>query len=163
KTTCAWIHPDGDRILYASTHHDANSEQLQKAELAARESGNQRRYAWDYDPEFELYEHDLRTGKNRRLTSARGYDAEASYSPDLKTTCAWIHPDGDRILYASTHHDANSEQLQKAELAARESGNQRRYAWDYDPEFELYEHDLRTGKNRRLTSARGYDAEASYS
>ncbi|RPH82973.1 MAG: peptidase M28, partial [Planctomycetaceae bacterium] len=85
KTTCAWIHPDDNRVLFASTHHDPESVALQEKELEFRRSGQQRRYAWDYDPAFELYEYDRAKREYRRLTEARGYDAEGSYSPDGKT------------------------------------------------------------------------------
>jgi len=137
KTTCAWIHPDGDRILFASTHHDAQSEQLQRAELEARDSGNQRRYAWDYDPEFELYEHLLATGENRRLTNARGYDAEASYSPDGKT-----------VLFAS-NRGAYERQLSEREQTL----------FEIDPAsmIEIYRMNADGTGVTQLTDHLGYD------
>ncbi|MCU0715454.1 MAG: M20/M25/M40 family metallo-hydrolase [Pirellula sp.] len=82
KTTCAWIHPDGERVLFASTQFDAEAQKKQKEELEFRASGQTRRYSWDYDPAFELVEWNKRTGTYKRLTDAMGYDAEASYSPD---------------------------------------------------------------------------------
>ncbi|MEY2611599.1 MAG: Aminopeptidase YwaD precursor, partial [Planctomycetota bacterium] len=84
KTTCAWIHPDGDRVLFASTQFDPEAQSKQKGELEFRASGQQRRYAWDYDPQFELVEWNRKTGAYKKLTEAMGYDAEASYSPDGK-------------------------------------------------------------------------------
>jgi Tol biopolymer transport system component len=84
KTTCAWIHPDGDRVLFASTQFDSEATSKQQAELDFRASGQQRRYAWDYDPEFELVEWNRKSGTYKKLTEALGYDAEASYSPDGK-------------------------------------------------------------------------------
>ena len=83
KTTCAWIHPDGQRVLFSSTHHDPTSVQQQSDLLERRRTGDVPRYAWDYDPEFEIYQRDA-DRSYRRLTNARGYDAEASYSPDGK-------------------------------------------------------------------------------
>lgn len=137
KTTCAWIHPDGKKILFASTHHDPESARLQQEELELRASGKQRRYAWDYDPEFELYEHDLATGKNRRLTETRGYDAEASYSPDGKT-----------VLFAS------NRQAYERELSERE-----KTLFDIDPAsmIDIYKLDLASGEVTRLTDTLGYD------
>ena len=137
KTTCAWIHPDGGKVLFASTHHDPESARLQQEELALRASGKQRRYAWDYDPEFELYEHDLETGQNRRLTETRGYDAEASYSPDGKT-----------VLFAS------NRQAYERELSERE-----KTLFDIDPAamIDIYKLDLASGEVTRLTDTLGYD------
>jgi Tol biopolymer transport system component/Zn-dependent M28 family amino/carboxypeptidase len=84
KTTCAWIHPDGTKVMYASTQGDPDAVKKQKDELAARESGTERRYAWDYDDTYELYEYDLKTKQYRQLTETKGYDAEGCYSPDGK-------------------------------------------------------------------------------
>ena len=81
KTTCAWIHPDGQRVLFSSTHHDKTSVQKQNELLELRRTGNTPRYSWDYDPEFDIYER-IDGGSYNRLTDARGYDAEGSYSPD---------------------------------------------------------------------------------
>jgi len=82
KTTCAFFRPGSDEILFASTHADPKSKQYQEEELAFRASGKERRYSWDYDPEMDIYAFSEKTGALKRLTTARGYDAEASYSPD---------------------------------------------------------------------------------
>jgi len=84
KTTCGWIHPDGNQVLFASTQDDPEARAKQKTELEFRESGQTRRYSWDYDPNYELYSFDRTTKEYQKLTSARGYDAEGSYSPDGK-------------------------------------------------------------------------------
>lgn len=93
KTTCAWIHPAGDRVLYASTHEDPGAEAKMRAELEARASGKERRYAWDYDEHYDIYAHDLASGARVNLTRTLGYDAEGAYSPD-----------GRRIVFASNRH-----------------------------------------------------------
>ena len=82
KTTCAFVQFGTGNILFGSTHHDPRSEELQKEELDFRASGQERRYSWDYDPEMEIYVFQSDTGELVRLTNVRGYDAEASYSPD---------------------------------------------------------------------------------
>jgi Tol biopolymer transport system component len=82
KTTCAFIQPGTGKVLYGSTHHDPRSPDLQRDELEFRASGKERRYAWDYDPEMDIWVADPETGEQSRLTAARGYDAEGSYSPD---------------------------------------------------------------------------------
>lgn len=88
KATCPWFHPQGgNRVLFASTHHDPAAEEKQRAEFRERTANPHRRYAWDFDPEFEIYDGD------RNLTRARGYDAECSWSPD-----------GRRIVFASNRH-----------------------------------------------------------
>lgn len=104
------------------------------------------------NPFFQIYELDLKTGESRRVSPGMG-----------KTTCSFFRPGTDDILFASTHHDPRSLELQQAEFDLRASGEERRYDWDYDPEMELYVAGDPGAEPQRLTDARGYDAEGSYS
>ena len=103
-----------------------------------RETGN---------PFYQIYLLDLDSGDTERVSPGTG-----------KTTCAWIHPDGQRVLFASTHLDAESKAKQEAEYKERASAKVRRYSWDYDEHFDIFEHDLKTKALKQLTHARGYDA-----
>ena len=137
KTTCAFFRPGSDQILFSSTHHDPNSKKLQDEELAFRASGKERRYAWDYDPEMEIYAVSEKTKEIQRLTTARGYDAEASYSPD-----------GQSIVFSSMR-DAYHRTLSPAEQKQLE----------VDPSFfgEIYIMRADGSDQRRLTTVNGYD------
>ncbi len=96
KTTCAWIHPTGQTVLFASTQLDPAAKQKQADEFALRESGKERRYAWDYDENYDLIEWDREAQTYRRLTDETGYDAEGSYSPDGE----WIAFASNRRAYS---------------------------------------------------------------
>ncbi len=85
KTTCAWIHPDGDQILYASTEADAESANLQQAELDFRASVKSVAMHLITTSTSICMSFSLSTGKKQRLTTELGYDAEGSFSPDGKT------------------------------------------------------------------------------
>ena len=137
KTTCSFFRPGSDQILFASTHHDPKSKALQKEELDFRASGKERRYAWDYDPEFELYALSEKSGQFTRLTNARGYDAEGSYSPDGQ----WIVYSSNRDAYNRTLSGAEQKQL------------------EIDPSYfaEIYIMRADGSQVRRLTNAAGYD------
>ncbi|MBK1670133.1 hypothetical protein CKO28_19030 [Rhodovibrio sodomensis] len=137
KTTCGWLHPDGERALFATTQFDPTAEQKMQAELQARAEGTDRRYAWDYDPTYEIVETDLDDGGYTKLTDARGYDAEGSYSPD-----------GSKIVFASNRH-AYAQELSEAE--AERLDNQPSYFMD------LYVMDSDGTDVRRLTDTPGYD------
>jgi Tol biopolymer transport system component len=139
KTTCAFINPETRDVLFASTHHDARSKQFQDEELAFRASGKERRYSWDYDPEMELYVRSAQTGTLRRLTNTRGYDAEASYSPD-----------GQWIAFSSTR-DAYDRQLSAAEQKQLETDP------SYFAEIYIMRADADGSAPRRLTTVAGYD------
>ncbi|MCH2210857.1 MAG: M20/M25/M40 family metallo-hydrolase [Fuerstiella sp.] len=136
KTTCSWIHPDGQRVLFSSTHSDPQAIEKQKEELALRKSGQQRRYSWDYDEYYDIYEFDPTDGSYRNLTDERGYDAEGSYSPD-----------GKLIAFASNrfgYTDLSDEDQQK---------------FDLDPSWasEICIMNADGSGLRRLTNTPGYD------
>jgi Tol biopolymer transport system component len=139
KTTCAFINPETGDVLFASTHHDPRSKQLQDEELKFRLSGQERRYSWDYDPEMELYVRSAKTGGYRRLTNRRGYDAEASYSPD-----------GQWIVFSSTR-DAYDRNLSAAERKQLETDP------SYFGEIYIMRADADGSGPRRLTNVAGYD------
>src|SRR3981081_3579573 len=109
KTTCAFFRPGSDEILFASTHADPKSKQLQDEELAFRASGKERRYSWDYDPEMDIYAYSEKGRGLKRLTTAHGYDAEGSYSPDGR----WIVFSSMRDAY--NHPLTDKEQKKLAE------------------------------------------------
>ena len=137
KTTCAFFRPKSDQILFSSTHHDPNSKKYQDEELAFRASGKERRYAWDYDAEMEIYAVSEKTKEIQRLTNVRGYDAEASYSPDGQ----WIVFSSMRDAYNRSLGDAEKKQL------------------EVDASFfgEIYIMRADGSGQRRLTNVNGYD------
>ncbi|MCO6457816.1 MAG: PD40 domain-containing protein [Pirellulaceae bacterium] len=118
RTTCSYFSPDGQRLLFASSHLDpelyATEEQArQQAEEDAR-SGRRRRYAWDFDPHMDMFESDLNGKILRRLTEAPGYDAEGAYSPDGKLIAFCSDRDGDPDLYVMRSDGSDVRQLTNA-------------------------------------------------
>jgi Tol biopolymer transport system component len=138
KTTCAFFRPASDEILFSSTHADPNSKRLQEEENAFRATGKERRYAWDYDPQMDIYVYSESSGSLKRMTTALGYDAEASYSPDGQ----WIVFSSTREVYARGKLDAaTTKQLET------------------DPSYfaEIYIMRADGADQRRLTAVAGYD------
>ena len=137
KTTCAWINPDNNRVLFSSTQDDPNAEAEQKEELELRASGKERRYSWDYDEYYDIYAYDRTTAKYTNLTNTKGYDAEACYSPDGK----WIVFASNRQAY-----DGSLDEEGKKKFAVDP-------AWAID----LYLMKADGSEVTRLTETPGYD------
>jgi Tol biopolymer transport system component len=104
KTTCAFFRPDGKKIIFASTHLDPDAKKHYEDEYRQREAdkkaGIHRRYKWDFDPYMSIFEADPDGGHLRRLTDAKGYNAEGSYSPD-----------GKQIVFCSNRSGADNLEL----------------------------------------------------
>ncbi len=137
KTTCAWIHPDGKQVLFASTQADPEAATKQRVELEQRSAGKDRRYSWDYDEYYDLFRYDLREKTYENLTRARGYDAEASWSPD-----------GRQIVFASNRLPY-----------ARSLDDSERQRLELDPSFfiDLFIMNSDGSNLRQLTDVPGYD------
>ncbi len=84
KTTCSWVHPSQEKVLFSSTHLDPDAKNKMAAEIERRKAGEQKSYAWDYDEYYDIFESDFKGGHIKNLTNTMGYDAEASWSPDGK-------------------------------------------------------------------------------
>jgi TolB protein len=86
KTTCGFFHPKGKKIIFASSHLDPDAKKHYAIEQKLRDedkkAGKKRRYVWDFDVHMDIFETNLDGSKLKRLTDAKGYDAEGSYSPD---------------------------------------------------------------------------------
>ena len=137
KTTCAWIHPSGEKVLFASSHLDPDARAKQRAELDKRAEGKGRRYSWSFDQYYDIFEVPVDGGPLVNLTNAVGYDAEGSWSPD-----------GMHILFASNRH-AYSEDLGEEDQALLRR----------DPSYFMDLYIMRADGTdlRRLTETPGYD------
>ncbi len=120
KTTCSYFAPDGKKILFASTHLDPDARKHYAPEYRQRDEDKaakkRRRYAWDFDPFFEIFEANPDGTGLRRLTDAPGYDAEGSYSPDGKSIVFCSNRSGKENLelYIMDADGKNVRQLTKA-------------------------------------------------
>lgn len=138
KTTCAWIHPDGEQMLYSSTHLDANAKKKQQEELDFRASGKERRYSWDYDEYYDIFI----KGKSgiRQVTSELGYDAEGSFSSDGK----WI-------AFASNRNGFNDQAKNMSEE------DKKTFAMDPSYMMDIYIMKADGSEVKQLTTHLGYD------
>lgn len=110
-TTCAYFHPDGKRMLFASNHLDQRPpiipEEIKKVAAAAGKPD----YVWPFPPGMDIFEYTFATGKLERLISTDGYDAEASYSADGRRLIFTSMRDGDQEIYISDPDGANARRI----------------------------------------------------
>jgi len=138
KTTCSFFRPGSDEVLFASTHLDPDALAKQKVELDFRAAGKERRYSWDYDEQMDIFLARRDGSQIRRLTSAQGYDAEGSFSPD-----------GRLIVFTSLRDAYPTNKLSPDEIKHLET----------DPSWfgEIYIMNADGTDQRRLTHTPGYD------
>ena len=120
KTTCAFFHPDGKKIIFASSHLDPQARDHyaieQKLRAEEKATKKRRRYVWDFDAHMDIFEANPDGTKLKRLTDAPGYDAEGSYSADGKQIVFCSNRSGEKNLelYIMDADGKNVRQLTKA-------------------------------------------------
>ena len=84
RTTCSYYMPGDSLILYASTHEASLDCPPKPAPRADH------KYVWPIYESFDIYIADLKGNIRKKLTDSKGYDAEATISPQ-----------GDKIVFTS--------------------------------------------------------------
>ena len=95
RTTCGAFLKDGKHVIYASTHLGADTC---PPVPDSRKYGN--RYIWPLYDSYDIFMADLNGKIVKQLTTSKGYDAEATISPDGNTMLYTSDKDGDIELYA---------------------------------------------------------------
>ncbi len=94
RTTCPFFTKDGKHIIYASTHLAADT-----CPPVPDRSKYGNKYIWPLYDSYDIFMADLDGKIIRQLTNAKGYDAEATLSPDGKKMIYTSDKDGDIDLY----------------------------------------------------------------
>ena len=94
RTTCGAFLKDGKHIIYASTHLGADTC---PPVPDRKKYGN--KYIWPLYDSYDIFMADLNGKIVKQLTHSKGYDAEATISPDGKTMLYTSDKDGDIDLY----------------------------------------------------------------
>ncbi|NUO07305.1 MAG: M28 family peptidase [Candidatus Brocadia sp.] len=138
KTTCSFIRPNSDEVLFASTHLDPEAKVKQQAEFEFRASGKKRRFTWDYDTHYDIFSARRDGSSLKRLTETHGYDAEGAYSPD-----------GSKIVFCSLRDAYPAEKLSPEDRKRLETS----------PAYfgEIYLMNADGSSQKRLTNWAGYD------
>jgi TolB protein len=104
RTTCSYFMPGDKQILYASTHRGSEA----CPEVPRVVNG---KYVWGIFPNFDIFVADLKGNIKKQLTSAPGYDAEATLSPDGKKIVFTSMRTGDLELYTMNVDGSDVKQI----------------------------------------------------
>src|SRR5882724_1095781 len=94
RTTCGSFTKDGKHIIYASTHLGADT-----CPPVPDRSKYGNKYIWPLYDSYDIFMADLNGKIVKQLTNSKGYDAEATLSPDGNKMIYTSDKDGDIDLY----------------------------------------------------------------
>jgi len=94
RCTCAFFTKDGKHIVYASTHLAIDT-----CPPVPDRSKHGNKYIWPLYDSYDIFMADLNGKIVRQLTQSKGYDAEATLSPDGNKMIYTSTKDGDIDLY----------------------------------------------------------------
>lgn len=106
RTTCSFLMPDGKHLLYATTHlsgGDTCPKVPDRREL--------KKYVWPVYDSYDIVIGDLKGRLVKQLTNTKGYDAEATISPDGKKIIFTSTRNGDLDLYTMNLDGTNVRQI----------------------------------------------------
>lgn len=104
RHTCSYYYyPDGDRILFSSTR--------QWGDQCPAEPGLAQGYVWPVYPTYDIYAARADGSEVERLTTAFGYDAEATFSPTGERIVFTSMRNGDLDLYTMKPDGTDIRQL----------------------------------------------------
>jgi TolB protein len=103
RTTCSYFYNNDKNILYGSTH-------LGSKECPPNPDFS-KGYVWAIYPTYDIFTAKADGSNIKRLTSADGYDAEATLSPNGKTIVFTSTRDGDLDIYTMDTKGKNVKRL----------------------------------------------------
>jgi Tol biopolymer transport system component len=124
RTTCSYFFPNGKRIIYSSTH-------LGGAECPPKPDYS-RGYVWAVYPTYDIFSAAPDGTDLKQITTAPGYDAEATIARNGKRIVFTSMRDGDLDIYTMDLDGKNVKRL------TSELGYDGGPFWSYDSKWIVY-------------------------
>ena len=103
RTTCAYFLKGGKKVIYASTHLGSKD--------CPPNPDFSKGYVWAIYPEYDIFTVNSNGSGVKQVTKTKGYDAEATVSPDGKKVIFTSERDGDLDLYSMDTNGKNVKRL----------------------------------------------------
>ncbi len=103
RTTCSYFFKNGKKVVYASTHGGARE--------CPPNPDFSKGYVWAIYPDYDLYTSTADGKEIKKLSNIKGYDAEATVSPNGKKIIFTSERDGDLELYSMDTNGKNIRRL----------------------------------------------------
>ncbi len=108
--TCAYFRPDGQKIIFASSHGDPNLQENSSNPVPGYQRGTGT-YVWEFTPYMNIYEANPDGTELTPLTSGPDYHAECAYSADGTQIVFASNGDGSMNLYTMDSSGGNVQQI----------------------------------------------------
>lgn len=105
RTTCAYMMPDRKHVLYASTHLGS------KECPPVPDRSTIKKYVWPIYDSYDIFVADMDGKVTSQLTKEKGYDAEATISPEGDKIIFTSMRNGDLDLYTMNIDGSNVKQI----------------------------------------------------
>jgi TolB protein len=156
--TCAFFRPDGEKIIFASSHEAPNT-----IDEASQKPGYQRdtkNYVWEFTSYMNIYQANPDGSALQALTQGPAYSAECAYSADGSHIVLASNRSGDMNLYTMCADGSNLQQHTFTTNVYNGgpffSPDGTKILYRADPEMrhylQIYCLDLQTGENRQITA-----------
>ncbi len=109
--TCAYFHPNGKKIIFASSHKDPRIKDPTIKTPVPGYKREGRDYSWDFNPYMDVYQANVDGTQLRPLIEGHGYDAEGAYSRDGKLIAFSSNRTGHMNIYIANSDGSNVRQV----------------------------------------------------
>lgn len=111
--TCAYFRPDGEKLIFASSHEDPFLFEIEEGLEAPGYKRGQSQYSWEFTPYMNIYEANLDGTCLVPLTTGPDYHAECAYSADGSQIVFASNSNGSMNIYTMNSDGSNIQQVTK--------------------------------------------------